>query len=951
MKNNKHYLSLFFFLFVVFFGYSQTGTIVGLVTDGELNEPMAFANVQIKGTDKGASTDFEGKYALQVEEGTYTLVFSFVGYTSTEITEVVVKAGQETDVSVILQAANVLEDVVVRASARQNTEASILNVQRKSITLLDGLSSQSIKKIGASDIANAVKNVPGVSVQGGKYVYVRGLGDRYTKSILNGMDIPGLDPDRNTIQMDIFPTNIIDNVIVVKSAAAEYPADFTGGVVDIVTKDFPTKAEYSISVGAGYNPDMHFNDNYLDYEGSSTDFLGLDNDDRSRPLNRYQQIPGTFNNSTVLTTLTDSFQKQLRATETNSNPDFSIGFTAGNQYDVGDNKLGYQVSLSYKNETRLYENRIDDNRSIDPNDTSEFELVPTRTSVGTESSNNVLLNGLAGLTYKTDFSKYKLNFLHIQNGESTSGFYGQTIVEGGAGSGQARLTKDALLYTQRSITNGLFTGKHSFSEDSKWNLEWKFSPTLTTVYDKDHRITPLGFDDNDNLIINPNAIGTPIRIWRNLTEESWAGKVDLDKKYEFGGRAAKLKFGGAYTYKFRDFNIDDYTFSATGNLVVPDNDPNSLLRTENIWNVDTQTGTFIAFGDNFEPVNSYEGEQRITAAYISNEFNLSEKLKSVLGLRLEQFESFYTGQNQNNEILQSELIIDELDFFPSANLIYALNDQSNLRASYSRTTARPSFKEASIAQIYDPITDRTFIGNAFGQPGLFDAIRPSYMNNFDLRYEYFGESGQMFAISGFYKDFKDPIENVFFPQATQQLTVANLGNAEVIGGEIEFRQSLGFISDGFENFRVNANVSIIDSKLTMSDVEFNLRSLSARDGETIDRERDLQGQSPYLINVGLDYSNLDKGLQTGLYYNVQGKTLRVVGTGFIPDVYTQPFNSLNFTFNKAFGKDKRSAINLKVANILSDERESLYESFNAQDQFFEFFDPGTSFSLSYSFKF
>ncbi len=951
MKNNKHYLSLFFFLFVVFFGYSQTGTIVGLVTDGELNEPMAFANVQIKGTDKGASTDFEGKYVIQVEEGTYTLVFSFVGYTSTEITEVVVKAGQETDVSVILQAANVLEDVVVRASARQNTEASILNVQRKSITLLDGLSSQSIKKIGAGDIANAVKNVPGVSVQGGKYVYVRGLGDRYTKSILNGMDIPGLDPDRNTIQMDIFPTNIIDNVIVVKSAAAEYPADFTGGVVDIVTKDFPTKAEYSISVGAGYNPDMHFNDNYLDYEGSSTDFLGLDNDDRSRPLNRYQQIPGTFNNSTVLTTLTDSFQKQLRATETNSNPDFSIGFTAGNQYDVGDNKLGYQVSLSYKNETRLYENRIDDNRSIDPNDTSEFELVPTRTSVGTESSNNVLLNGLAGLTYKTDFSKYKLNFLHIQNGESTSGFYGQTIVEGGAGSGQARLTKDALLYTQRSITNGLLTGKHSFSEDSKWNLEWKFSPTLTTVYDKDHRITPLGFDDNDNLIINPNAIGTPIRIWRNLTEESWAGKVDLDKKYEFGGRAAKLKFGGAYTYKFRDFNIDDYTFSATGNLVVPDNDPNSLLRTENIWNVNTQTGTFIAFGDNFEPVNSYEGEQRIAAAYISNEFNLSEKLKSVLGLRLEQFESFYTGQNQNNEILQSELIIDELDFFPSANLIYALNDQSNLRASYSRTTARPSFKEASIAQIYDPITDRTFIGNAFGQPGLFDAIRPSYMNNFDLRYEYFGESGQMFAISGFYKDFKDPIENVFFPQATQQLTVANLGNAEVIGGEIEFRQSLGFISEGFENFRVNANVSIIDSKLTMSDVEFNLRSLSARDGETIDRERDLQGQSPYLINVGLDYSNLDKGLQTGLYYNVQGKTLRVVGTGFIPDVYTQPFNSLNFTFNKAFGKDKRSAINLKVANILSDERESLYESFNAQDQFFEFFDPGTSFSLSYSFKF
>ncbi len=948
MKNNIKNLFLFFFLFAAFLGYSQTGTIVGLVTDGELNEPMAFANVQIKDTDKGTSTDFEGKYAIEIEEGTYTLVFSFVGYTSTEISDVVVKAGQETDISVILQAANVLDDVVVRVTARQNTEAAILNVQKKSITLLDGLSSQSIKKIGASDIANAVKNVPGVSVQGGKYVYVRGLGDRYTKSILNGVDIPGLDPDRNTIQMDIFPTNIIDNVIVVKSAAAEYPADFTGGVVDIITKDFPTKAEYSISVGASYNPDMHFNDNFLDYDGSGTDFLGFDNDNRDRPINRYQQIPSTASTTDVLTTLTNSFEKQLRATNTTSNPDFNIGFTAGNQYDIGDNKIGYQVSLSYRNETRFYENRIDDNWSKDLNDVNRTELDPTRRSLGDEAINNVLVNGLAGLTFKTDFSKFKVNFLHVQNGESTAALYRQTVFEGGGGSGAASSTRDALLYTQRSITNGLLTGKHTFSEESKWGLEWKFSPTLTTVYDKDHRITPLRFNDEGNLFISPNAIGSPLRIWRNLTEESWAGKLDIDKRYEFAGRPAKLKFGGAYTFKFRDFSIDDYTFAATGNAVVPNNDPNTLLQTGNIWNPTTDSGVFLAFGDLFDPVNAYEGEQRITAAYISNEFNLSEKLKSVLGIRVEQFESLYTGQNQSREALQDELIIDEFDFFPSANLIYALNDNSNLRASYSRTTARPSFKEASIAQIYDPITDRTFIGNAFGND-FFDAIQPSYMNNFDLRYEFFGESGQMFAISGFYKDFTDPIEVVFFPSATQQLSVANLGNAEVIGGEIEFRQNLGFM--GLQNFRINTNVSLIESKLTMSDVEFDLRTAAIRGNETVDRERDLQGQSPYLINVGLDYTNDDRGLQTGLYYNVQGKTLEVVGTGIIPDVYTQPFNSLNFTFNKRFGENKNSAINIKVANILGDERESFYESFDAQDQVFRFFDPGTSFSLGYSFRF
>ena len=189
---------------------------------------------------------------------------------------------------------------------------------------------------------------------------MRGLGDRYSKSILNGVDIPGLDPDRNTIQMDIFPTNILDNIIVVKSASAEYPADFTGGVVDIVTKDFPTKAEYSVSVGTGYNPDMHFNDEYLTYEGSNSDFLGYDNGFRNRPIHRYQPIPGTFENKQLLHSLTSRFEQQLKADKETSGMNFDFGFTAGNQYNVREtDKIGYQVSMSYKNKTTFYEGRLD----------------------------------------------------------------------------------------------------------------------------------------------------------------------------------------------------------------------------------------------------------------------------------------------------------------------------------------------------------------------------------------------------------------------------------------------------------------------------------------------------------------------------------------------------------------------------------------------------------------
>ena len=366
--------------------FAQTGKISGTIMDGEFNEPMAFANVLIKNTTKGTTSDFDGKYNIDIEPGLYTVIFSYIGYQTIEISDVNVMGDDDVILDVTLNT-NSLENVIITTTVRKNTESAVLDLQKKSITMLDGLSAQSIKSSGASNIASAVKNVPGVSIQGGKYVYVRGLGDRYTKSILNGVDIPGLDPDRNTVQMDIFPTSILDNIIVVKSAAAEYPADFTGGVIDVVTKDFPTKATYSISVGASYNPNMHFRDDYLSYTGSKTDVLGFDNGMRDLPVGRNQSIPGTFDNSSVLTEMTSAFNKELTAKQNNSSANFDFGFTAGNQYDVGDNKLGYQFSLSYKNNTQFYDDRVDGTYIRDENNSSINELLGTRKSNGIEGKN------------------------------------------------------------------------------------------------------------------------------------------------------------------------------------------------------------------------------------------------------------------------------------------------------------------------------------------------------------------------------------------------------------------------------------------------------------------------------------------------------------------------------------------------------------------------------------
>ena len=922
---------------------AQQGTVAGTITDGEFVEPMAFANVLVKDTTIGTTSDFDGKYELNLDPGSYTLVFSFVGYDTQEISNIEVKANEVTTIDVTLTT-NSLETIVITTTAQRNTENAVLNLQKKSVVVLDGLSAQAIKSTGASNVATAVKSVPGVSIQGGKYVYVRGLGDRYSKSTLNGMDIPGLDPDRNTVQMDLFPTSVVDNVIVVKSASAENPADFTGGIVDIVTKDFPTKAEYSISLGAGYNPDMHFNENYLNYTGSDTDILGFDDGTRNLPINRYQQIPGTFDNKLLLTSLTNRFAKELKAKQEDSGMNFDFGFTLGNQYDVGDDKIGYQASFSYKNETIFYENREDGLFLKNNNDFSDNDLNFTLASRGSEGINNIILNGLLGLTYKTDKAKYKVNLLHVQNGESRAGFFNQTISQDGVGGGLEPLTKDALTYTERSITNLLLTGKHRFSnQPDAINFEWKLAPTFTKVMDKNHRITPFQQADDGSSFLSPSAATFPIQLWRNLIEESWAGKADFDKNIELFGRTAKIKFGTAYTYKFRDFSTDDYTFNIRNDdSFISDGNADDLLAVENVWTPATDNGTHLINADTFNPIDAFEGEQHVGATYFSSEFNLSEEFKTVLGLRTEMFKAFYTGTD-GTEVFERDLLLDELDLFPSANLIYSVSDNTNVRTSYSRTTARPSFKELSAARIFNPIFNTLFIGN-------LDLV-PTYINNFDLRYERFGENGQIFAISGFYKDFTDPIEQSFFQQAPSQLTVANLGDAIVYGAEFEVRQRFGFIAESLNDLRVTANVSITRSELTMSDDEFNSRQLAARDGETIDRERDLQGQSPYLINVGLDYSNSDLGLQTGLFYNVQGETLEVVGIGLVPDVFTQPFNSLNFTLNKTFGENGNSAIDLKVNNILGADVFSEYVSFGTSNRIFSLLEPGTEISLGYTFKF
>ncbi len=949
----KKYL-LLILLLSAFLAQSQVGTITGKLTDNVFQDPIPFANIIVKDTDTGISTDFDGNYLLELAPGNYTLVYSYLGYETQEISNIVVEQSKTVTLDIILEElAQGLEEVIITTTAKRNTETSVLAMQKNSSSLLDGLSSQTIKRAGASNIAAAVKRIPGVSVQNGKYVFVRGLGDRYTKSILNGMDIPGLDPDRNALPMDVFPTSILENIAVIKSSTADLPADFTGGIVDIITKEFPSEEEFNLSFSTSYNPTMHFNNNYYNFKGGNTDVLGFDDGTRSIPTYDSNADNSQFES------ITRKFTPHMAATPTMSNMDFGLNFSYGNQKDINEDsskKIGYFVSGYYKNTSTLNENAQNNQYIIkEPANKSIFGLRLADGQQGTTGSNNVVAETMGGISFKTIQSKYKLNVLYIKNGQSTAGEF---IREDGDGDQGAKFKKFNLEYTERNIASGLLSGTHT-NDDASLKVEWKFAPTLAQVYDKDVRNTQYRIEENENtgeVYYNLEENGRPTRIWRELDETNYVGKIDVTKKTTLFEKEAKIKFGTYYADKVRTFNIYRY-FVQFNYAVDTKGDANLILASQNILSPNKANGNYILFNRNdvVELGRSYVSKQNNLAGYVSVELKPIENLKTIIGIRYEDFKTYYKGvdaagrdvngnlQEGNKlyrpELLEYQSIIDVNDFFPSLNLIYSLNENTNLRASYSRTTARPSFKEASIAQIYDPLSNITFIGNS--------QLRPTYINNLDMRYEVFGENNELIAFSGFYKTFKDPIELATFETDSDQFQPRNLGNATVYGIEAEYRKRTPWI----DNLFFKANVSYIISQQKMGPVEYNLRKGVEKEGQTISDIRPLQGQSPYLINGGLEYNDFEKGLETGLFYNVQGKTLEVVGLGESPDVYTQPFHNLSFSFRKKLGKENKTSISLNISNILDDVRESLFESYNSTHQIFRYRNVGRSFSVGYNVSF
>lgn len=921
--------------------------------DGEFNQPLPFANVAIKGTTLGSTSDIDGKFRTKIEPGTYTLVFSFIGYTTLEISDVIVKPNKDTFVQVTLQpASNQLEAVVIKTTSKKNSEASILNLQKRSIGLIDGLSIQAIKKAGDSDVAGAIKRVPGISVQGGKYVYVRGLGDRYSKTTLNGMELPGLDPDRNTIPMDIFPTNLIENIIVKKSASSEIGADFTGGTVDINLKDFSFNPEYNVNFSAGYNPDMHFNNDFVrDGIKSNSDWRGQDDGARSLPIDPSLDLPQALflpltsaEDAAVLTESTRKLNPIMAPITETSDMNYSFGFSASNGYkfkEDGDASIGFIAALGYKAQTTFYDNFIRDRWQIEPGDIAGGGFVNELSRNSDLGTLNNFLSTLLGVSFKSNKHKIGINFLNLQNGESNA----SNIYAVSGDQNPFFAVGSSTTYTERNLMTVPIYGKHTIG-DNALKVHWRVAKSKSKVYDKDFRSILFETDEERSFFqIRPNVTSSPSRAWRDLEEDGFVAKLDLEFDVKINSIKGKFNFGGSYIEKEREYNGKSFDIFFNGNSQVLEGDANALLAEENIWvqspDLFTQTnGSYIAGG--FERTNLFTGQSKNSAFYASTEWKFSDFIKAIAGFRYETFQIRYTGEDIIGNVFDNELLIDKKDFFPNLNLIVSPNDKSNVRFAFYQTTGRPNFQEASASVIPNPVVNQNRVGNP--------EIQPSYIDNFDLRYEYFGEKNEMIALSVFSKSFDDPIEVAAVTQNTpDDLTVINNENASVLGVELELRKNL-LTADTF-TLNFNTNATVINAKQTMSQDEFDNRQESNPD-IVIDRERELQGQSPYMINVGLTANDSEKEIQAGLYYNVQGPTLQIVGVDIVPDVFTEPFHNLDFSASKVFNNDNiKKKITFRVKNILQDVRESYFVNNDEKIGLYGQRNPGITFSLGVSLTF
>lgn len=929
---------------------AQQGTISGTVVDKETAETMISLPVIAIGTDLIGITDLDGKYSIKLDPGVYSIKFTYIGYHDRIVTDVEVNPNEVTTIDISMETSiSEMKEVIVTAKAIERTENSLLMLRKNSDKITDAISAQEMSRMVAGNAASAIVKITGTSVQEGKYVVVRGLGDRYSISQLNGLPMPSIDPYRNSAQLDLIPTKLLDNIMATKTFTPDQPGTFTGGNIDLRTKSFPEEKTFSLALLMGYNTQNNLRNDFLTHTGGKGDNWGYGLKSRERPdilsselfkeySDKNAELEARFGDSIAAVVIDQTVNSMSFAFDTlhkKSMLDYGISFSYGDTYATGQkSSLGFILGASYKQE---YEHRSDDlQASWYVFDIKAGNLMNSGNYRKTESTENPVINGFSGLAYQFN-DLHNVDFKLMYNHNATKGTTyiigedGDNILDPSFKIGRA------ITWQERQMINCQMTGNHRFPALGNIEAEWKGSIVNASREEPNLRFFSSQYNSETGSEGIPLAnVNDPFYFWRTLTDNSKTGAVDIS--IPVINEESQIKVGGFLSYKDRNFDEYRYIVSSpqsaakfTGEFsefFSPEN--NGLLRVEELSGGRNKyvIGNFINDATRVE--NSYAGREDVSAAYAMLSVRPFRNLKLITGARLESTDIF----------VQSKIVqiigeapdstntgnIKVTDILPSVNVILTLSNNMNLRAGFNKTLARPNLREIAPFASFDPLIDEFFIGNP--------KLTTTDIQNYDLRWEWFTQPGDIFAISGFYKEFKNPISLQYLNSSNPEFQYANAKRGKIGGIEIELRKSLGFIDSFFEYFKISGNITLITSSM----------DVISQSGLEPDN-RPFEGQSPVLTNLICGYQDPATGWDVQLAYNFTGERLVAIGLAS-PDIYESGVSTLDAVISKRMGN---VSLKLSAGNLLNSKYTTSSE-YLGQEYLTKLFTRGRSFDLTLAYE-
>ena len=974
VNQNMKYLLIVFLISLTGGLMAQKGVLTGRIIDKSTGETIIGAIVEVKNENvliAGAATDLDGKYSIGLDPGQYEVTISYLSYAKYIVPDATVASKEVFTLDIALESSSVtLEELIVKADAVRSTDASLIALQRNASAIQDGISFQQINRTGSSNAADAIRQLPAAVIQDGKYIVVRGLGDRYSISQLNGMTLPSTDPYRNSSSLDLIPSQIIENIISVKTFTPDLPGNFSGGLINIETKRIPDQFNVSLGVNANYNSQSSLINHFQKHEdGGKYDWLGFDDGSRTQPsmlldpgvrdqlsTSTYlaARQPGNDEVRNIFHESSRAFSRSFIPTTGTSPLNMGLNLALGHRFKVLNNDFGFTFSLNYASTYQQYDDGI---VATYINTNTDF-LFPYQKLQESKSIQNPSLGGLFNMAYKLSDNHILSGNIIFNNDAEIISRSQRGDYLGQVSNSMAEFVTNSTEFIQRQVTNYQLSGKHFFPSLKEMQVEWNGAVFQSFQNEPDLRYfayTRVCEDENEGeenceYYINNAEIAYPYHFFRKLEDNGYEGKLDISIPINFSKNSdnkGKIKFGGLYSDMERDF--EEYRYQLNNSGVAPklnfssfNGDIQSFLRPEHfgiidtVFNADGGVQRYVTGYHHVNQINArnfYTGASTISSLYVMAEHNITRYLKAIGGVRMERTEMEVISADSSVR----EGNIDQTDYLYSLNLIYALSERSNLRLAGSQTLARPNLRELAPFVQFDTKNGFFNVGN----PDL----KRTLISNYDIRFETYPQHAELIAISAYYKQFTNPIIRAFNPRATiPELSFINVDKAFVFGTELELRKELNFISPALKNFYVNTNVAVIHSHYDIPEDEIgNSKNI---DPEYDESRRPFQGQSPYILNATLSYMDPGAGLEVALAYNITGRKLHNISLFATPDVYEQPMSMLNFKASKKIGTLYQ--ISLTARNILNAENKKIYE-FNGKEYVAESHSIGRTFGFSLTY--